>query len=70
MSAFEHHYSPQEIAEMWHWSVKSVIRRFKDEPGVLKTERPETRSKRRYSRIFIPESVMLRVHERLVVKKS
>lgn len=69
MSAFEPHYSPREIAAMWHWSVKSVIRRFRDEPGVLKIERPETRSKRRFSQISIPESVLLRVHQRLVVKK-
>jgi hypothetical protein len=69
VSALERHYSPREIAEMWGWSVKSVIRRFYNEPGVLKVERPETRSKRRYSQITIPESVLLRVHERLVVKK-
>jgi hypothetical protein len=69
MSALERHYKPREIAEMWGWSVKTVIRRFRDEPGVLKAERPETRSKRRYSQITVPESVLLRVHQRLAVRK-
>ena len=69
MSALEPHYSPRQVAEMWGWSVKTVIRRFRGEPGVLKAERPETRSKRRYTRISIPESVLLRVHERLEVRK-
>ena len=55
---------------MWGWSVKTVLRRFRNEPGVLKAERPETRSKRRYTQITIPESVMLRVHDRLVVKNK
>jgi hypothetical protein len=69
MSACERHYRPREIAEMWGWSVKTVIRTFQDEPGVLKLERPETRSKRRWSTLSIPETVLFRVHQRLVVKK-
>jgi hypothetical protein len=54
---------------MWGWSVKTVIRRFRNEPGVLRMERPETGKKRAYTQITIPESVMMRVHERLIVKK-
>jgi hypothetical protein len=69
MSAMEQHYTPRQIADMWNWSVKTVIRRFRNEPGVLKIERPGTRTKRRYSQISIPESTLLRVHERFVVKK-
>jgi len=69
MLAMEQHYTPRQIAEMWNWSAKKVIRTFKDEPGVLKTERPGTRTKRRYSQISVPESVLLRVHQRLAVKK-
>jgi hypothetical protein len=68
MSAHEIHYKPREIAEIWGWSVKTVIRTFRDEPGVLKIERPETRSKRRYSQISVPESVLIRAHQRLSVK--
>jgi hypothetical protein len=54
---------------MWGWSVKTVLRRFRNEPGVLKVERTETGKKRRYSQITVPESVMLRVYDRLVLKK-
>jgi hypothetical protein len=69
MSAHEPHYKPREIAEMWKWSVKTVIRIFQDEPGVLKLTRPATGSKRRWSTLSIPETVLFRVHQRLVVKK-
>jgi hypothetical protein len=69
MSACERHYKPQEIADLWGWSVKTVIRTFREESGVLKIERPGTRTKRSYSQISVPESVLLRVHQRLVVKK-
>jgi hypothetical protein len=69
-AAHELHYTPREVAQMWGWSVKTVIRRFRDEPGVLKIERPETRCRRRYTQITIPESVLIRVHERYVVVKK
>jgi hypothetical protein len=69
MSALERHYKPREIAEMWGWSVKTVIRRFRNEPGVLKVERSETWNKRRYTQITVPESVLLRVYQRFVTKK-
>jgi hypothetical protein len=70
MAALERHYTPKEISEMWGWSPKTVIRRFVNEPGVLLVRREETRTKRSYSQIRIPESVALRVHERYVVKKK
>jgi len=69
VSAHEQHYRPKEIARMWGWSVKTVLRRFRNEPGVLKVERPESLKRRGYCQITIPESVMMRVYERLVVKK-
>jgi hypothetical protein len=55
---------------MWGWSTKTVIRRFRNEPGVLLVERAESRTKRPYSQITIPESVMVKVHERYAVKKN
>jgi hypothetical protein len=70
MSALERHYTPREISEMWGWSAKTVIRRFRNEPGVLLVKRGETRTKRPYSQITIPESVMVKVHERYAVKKN
>jgi len=69
MSALERHYTPREIAELWGWSPKTVIRRFRNEPGVLLVRRDETRSKRAYSQITIPESIALKMHERYAVKK-
>ncbi|MGD1215474.1 MAG: hypothetical protein ABR861_10870 [Terriglobales bacterium] len=70
MSAFERHLTPKEISRMWGWSTKTVIRRFRNEPGVLLVERAESRTKRPYSQITIPESVMVKVHERYAVKKN
>ncbi len=58
----ERHYSVTEIAKMWALSEKTVRRMFEDEEGVLQWESPETRRKRGYITLRIPESVLLRVH--------
>ena len=58
----ERHYSVGEIAERWGLSEKIIRRMFEDEEGVLKWGSPETRRKRGYMTLRIPESVMLRVH--------
>lgn len=58
----ERHYSVSEIAKMWALSEKTVRRMFEDEEGVLQWGSPETRRKRGYITLRIPESVMLRVH--------
>jgi AraC-like DNA-binding protein len=58
----ERHYSVSEIAKMWALSEKTVRRMFEDEEGVLQRGSPETRRKRGYITLRIPESVMLRVH--------
>jgi transcriptional antiterminator len=60
----ERHYSVAEIAEIWALSEKTVRRMFEDEDGVLKWGIPETRRKRGYITIRIPESVLLRVHRK------
>ena len=62
--ALERHFTVPEIARRWGMSEKSVRRFFADEPGVLKWGSPETRKKRRYCNLRIPESVMIRVHQR------
>ena len=38
---------------------------FRDEPGVPKLTRPGNRSKRGYTSLSIPESVLEAVHQRL-----
>jgi MarR-like DNA-binding transcriptional regulator SgrR of sgrS sRNA len=58
----ERHYSVSEIAKMWALSEKTVRRMFEDEEGVLQWGSPETRRKRGYITLRIPESVLLRVH--------
>jgi hypothetical protein len=61
----EKHYSVSQVAELWAVSRDLIRDVFKDEPGVLKFERPGTRIKRAYSTLRIPESVLTRVHSRL-----
>jgi hypothetical protein len=60
----ERHYSVAEISEMWALSEKTVRRMFEGEDGVLQWGSPETRRKRGYITLRIPESVLLRVHRR------
>lgn len=64
-TALERHYRPDELAENWGLSVKVIRQIFAAEPGVLRVDRPETRNKRGYSTMRIPESVVLHVHKRL-----
>ena len=65
MSAFENHYTVQEIAEKWHLSETVVRNLFRDEPGVIKIDSPERRFRRGYCTLRVPESVAERVHSRL-----
>lgn len=65
--AFERHYAPDELAEMWGLSADTVRRLFAHEPGVLVIEGKNTArrtAQRRYRTLRIPESVALRVHRR------
>lgn len=63
--AAEQHFTVLEIARRWGWSAKTAARVFESEPGVLVIDRPETRYKRGYRTITIPQSVADRVHRRL-----
>jgi hypothetical protein len=63
-AATEKHYRVNEIAELWGFSRHTIIRLFADEPGVLNLGRLGT-ERRKYVSLSIPESVALRVHERL-----
>jgi hypothetical protein len=66
----ERHYSVGEIAERWGLSEKTIRRMFEDEEGVLQWGSPETRRKRGYITLRIPESVMLRVHRQRTQRAS
>jgi hypothetical protein len=63
--ALERHYSVGELATLWSFSENTVRRIFIKEPGVLKVAHKETRSKRRYTTLRIPERIAQRVHLRL-----
>ena len=63
--AFERHYSVGEVAELWGLSERTIRRIFGNEPGVFKWESVETRFKRGYTTLRIPESVVQRVHRKL-----
>lgn len=69
MGALERHYSVQEIAKLWRLSENTIRRIFRDEAGVLKQGQPETRFKRKRFQLSIPESVVLRVHQRLTQRR-
>ena len=62
--AFEKHYRVRELAGLWGLSAKTVTRMFAEEPGVIRVANEWT-GKRKYATLSIPESVALRVHERL-----
>jgi hypothetical protein len=62
----ERHYRVDELAELWRVSRQTIIRLFRDEPGVMRIGRAlSTRRRRPYLTISIPESVALRVKARL-----
>jgi AraC-like DNA-binding protein len=62
--ALERHYSVSEVAALWAISEKTVRRIFDREDGVLRWGGAETRRKRAYQTLRIPESVLIRVHRR------
>jgi transcriptional regulator GlxA family with amidase domain len=64
-TAFERHYSVTELAELWCLSERTIRRIFNSEAGVLRWESSETRFKRGYTTLRIPESVVQRVHRKL-----
>lgn len=59
----EKHYSVSEVARLWGISTDMVRDIFRKEPGVLNFRRPGTRTKRSYSTIRVPHSVLVRVKE-------
>ena len=60
---FEKHFTPQELAECWKFSVSTILRMFQDEPGVFKVGKSRRRDgKRDYVTLRIPESVARRVY--------
>jgi len=70
-SAFEHHYTPHELAELWKFDESTIRRMFMDEPGVLIYGKERRRDGRRdYVTLRIPESVARRVYEKRTRRTS
>jgi hypothetical protein len=63
--AEEKHWTPIEVAKQWGVSPDLIRSLFRNEPGVLKFDRPATRAKRSYATMRIPDSVLVRVHTRM-----
>ena len=63
--ALEKHYSVAELANLWELSERTIRRIFSREPGVLQITHSETKVKRGYSTLRVPETVVQRVHRRL-----
>jgi hypothetical protein len=61
----ERHWSVAEVAAAWHVSEDVVRRLFSKEPGVLMLGNRASVTKRRYTTLRIPQSVLERVHRRL-----
>lgn len=70
MSAFERHYTVQELAKMWRCNEETIRRLFRDESGVIKIGSAETRFKRKHWVLKVPESVVIRVHQRLTNQQT
>jgi hypothetical protein len=74
--ALESHYSVAQIAERWNLHSDTVRNLFFDEPGVLKIGEASRllggrakKLKRHYFVLRIPESVLMRVQDRLMQKR-
>ena len=65
MAALEKHYSVSEVAKLWSLSEDTIRKLFRDDPAVLKIGEEEKLHKRGYLVLRIPESVLLRTHEKL-----
>jgi hypothetical protein len=63
--ALERHYSIHEVVAMWGFSRRTVKRMFEDEPGVLALGNKDSGEVRCYRTLRIPQSVLVRVYERL-----
>lgn len=61
----ERHYTVTEIAELWNLSPDAIRKIFERELGVLVLGVSNSRHKRSYRTLRIPQSVAERVHRRL-----
>ncbi len=65
VAALEKHYTALEVAKIWAVSEQTVRRVFGKEPGVLTWGREGKVGRTGYMSMRIPESVLIRVHQRM-----
>jgi hypothetical protein len=70
MAALEKHFTVKQLAELWALSEDTIRRLFAERFDVLKVGSSETRSKRKYFVLRIPESVAQKVHAELRGRKA
>jgi hypothetical protein len=64
-TAFEDHFTPEELAALWKLDPSTIRRMFRDEEGVMKYGREGSKGGRReYLTLRIPASVAERVYKR------
>jgi hypothetical protein len=61
--AFERHFTPEQLGELWNLSADTIRRLFEREPGVFVPRKGNGR--RRYRTMRIAESIAARVYRRL-----
>jgi hypothetical protein len=61
--ALQPHLRVKDLAALWGFCENTIIKLFANEPGVLRPQR--FIGKRKYTTLSIPQSVAVRVHERL-----
>jgi AraC-like DNA-binding protein len=62
--AFQEHFTLAQLAKKWHLSESTLLRLFKEEPGVLRIGNLRTRKRTKIS-LRIPAEVANRVHQKL-----
>jgi hypothetical protein len=63
--ALNQHYTVKQVAKLWAVSEDKVRELFRGDPEVLTFGEPETRFKRSYINMRIPETALARVHRKL-----
>jgi hypothetical protein len=61
----ERHYTVSELSQLWLFSENTIRRLFDKEPGVIKICRPQSKKKRSYTSLRIPERIAIRVYRRM-----
>ena len=68
--ALDRHFSIAEIAQQWGVSRDTVRRHFERVPGILRLGHAETKTKRRYITVRVPERIVRAQHTLLTMAVS